>query len=378
MTPLGRRDLLKNAGLAGLSLFGGACAAHKSISAARSGRILAPVKVSPDRIIRTVAGLRPFRPSGFVVKTENLESKIIIHNYGHGGGGMTLSWGTSHLAVEEALKSGHTRYAVLGCGGVGLAAARLLQQRGFEVTIYARDLPPHTTSNISGAQWDPVSVYDHDRVTPQFREQFERAARLSYRYFQDLPGHDYGVRWMENYILSDRPIGDTYHGPQSPIRDLFPETRDLAPNEHPFHSRFVRRFDSMLIAPPIYLNAVLRDFQLAGGRIVVREFGDAKSIFTLPEPAIVNCTGLGAKALFDDDDLMPIKGQLSVLLPQPEVDYAIVKADADLYMFSRADGILLGGTHDRENWTLEPDPAAVERIIEGHRLIFQHTGGAWS
>src|SRR2546428_9673368 len=79
-------------------------------------RRFAKVKVSRERVIRTVVGLRPFRPSGFVVKTEKLDEKTVIHNYGHGGGGITLSWGTAQLAVEEALRSGQTKYAVLGCG----------------------------------------------------------------------------------------------------------------------------------------------------------------------------------------------------------------------------------------------------------------------
>ncbi|MGH7703845.1 MAG: FAD-dependent oxidoreductase, partial [Gemmatimonadales bacterium] len=111
------------------------------------------VRVAPDRLIRTVVGLRPFRPSGFVVRAERRDSKTIIHNYGHGGGGVTLSWGTAQLAIEEALRTGHTSAAVLGCGAVGLATARLLQQHGWTVSIYARDLPPNTTSNIAGGQW---------------------------------------------------------------------------------------------------------------------------------------------------------------------------------------------------------------------------------
>src|SRR4029079_10969735 len=152
-------------------------------------------RVSADRVIRTVVGLRPFRPSGFVVRAEKLDAHTLIHNYGHGGGGMTMSWGTAHLATELALAGGQTRAAVLGCGGVGLATARLLQRRGFAVTIYAKDLPPNTTSNIAGAQWSPAESYDSDHVTPEFREQFVRAARLSHREYQLLAGDYYGVPW---------------------------------------------------------------------------------------------------------------------------------------------------------------------------------------
>ena len=87
---------------------------------------LAPVLVTRDRILRTIVGLRPFRPSGFVVRAEKLGDKVVVHNYGHGGCGVTLSWGTAELAVEEALRTREKRVAVLGCGAVGLATARLL------------------------------------------------------------------------------------------------------------------------------------------------------------------------------------------------------------------------------------------------------------
>src|SRR3954452_16463070 len=59
---------------------------------------LVPVKVSADRIIRKFSGLRPYRPSGFVVRAQRLGEKTVIHNYGHGGCGVTLSWGTADLA----------------------------------------------------------------------------------------------------------------------------------------------------------------------------------------------------------------------------------------------------------------------------------------
>ena len=99
---------------------------------------LKPVNVSPNRVIRTVVGLRPFRPSGFMLKSEQINRKTIIHNYGHGGGGVSLSWGTAKLAVDLALQTQATSFAVLGCGVIGLSTARLLQRKGYQVTIYAK------------------------------------------------------------------------------------------------------------------------------------------------------------------------------------------------------------------------------------------------
>src|SRR6185436_3126152 len=144
-TALDRRELLKTIGLA-TGAFAAGCATGSRVSFSDPPRRFARVRVSPERVIRTVAGLRPYRPAGFAVRTDKLDGKLVVHNYGHGGAGVSLSWGTAELAVEQAAATGATRYAVLGCGAVGLATARLLQRRGHEVVIYARDLPPNTTS----------------------------------------------------------------------------------------------------------------------------------------------------------------------------------------------------------------------------------------
>jgi glycine/D-amino acid oxidase-like deaminating enzyme len=330
---------------------------------------LAPVRVASERVIREVAGLRPFRPPGFRVAVEPLGEKTVVHNYGHGGGGISLSWGSADLAAELAVATPHRRAAVIGAGVIGLSTARLLQDRGFAVTVYAKSLPPDTTSNVAGAQWSPVSVVDSDRVTPSFETEFVAAARFAYRRFQLLAGARYGVWWRENYFLSEGP---RRAGPPrwevAAVRALVPRV-PLAPGDHPFGSLTVASMLTMHIEPSIYLAALLADVRLAGAPVAVRSFPDRASLTTLDEPLLVNCTGLGSAALFDDRELVPIKGQLVVLAPQPEVDYITVGPD-DLYMMPRQDGIILGGTHERGVWTLEPNPSESERILRGHRDLF--------
>ena len=135
-----------------------------------------------------------------------------------------------------------------------------------------------------------------------------------------------------------------------------------------FGARYARQFDTMIIEPPIYLNAMLRDVQVAGGRVVVKELHSKQELAALPEPVILNCTGLGSRELVGDEELMPIKGQLSVLLPQPEIDYTVLQDH--YYMFPRRDGILLGGTFERNVWDLSPDREAEKQVIEAHQRIF--------
>lgn len=367
-----RRWLRVSAGaLAGGWATGCASRPEGWLDAAPPWRPLRPVRVSRDRVIRVVAGLRPYRAEGFVVRAERLAGKLVVHNYGHGGGGVTLSWGTAEMAADLVTYGGREGdVAVVGAGAVGLATGRMLQRRGRKVTIYARDLPPNTTSNIAGAQWSPATVSDN--LDGPFGHQYERAARLAYRHFQNLVAPDYGVRWIDNYYPRERPPGS---GGYSRIRDLFPEWETLEGDEHPFPTRYARRAATMFIEPHRYLQKVLTDFRVAGGKAVVGEIADLEQLAALAEPVIVNCTGMGARELFGDDSLVPIKGQLVVLRPQPGIDYLTVgggrfSTRGSHYMFPRSDGILLGGTFETGVETLDPNPAETERILADHAAFF--------
>ncbi len=378
-------------GLTASALAGGLAAGCASLAGGRRWEDtfagIRPARISPQRVIRVDVGLRPYRSEGFVLRAESFAGKLLVHNYGHGGGGVTLSWGTVDMAADLVTGGGSDGganegggqvgagregdVAVIGAGAVGLATARLLQRRGRAVTIYARELPPNTTSNIAGAQWSPTSVADS--LDGPFGIRFEDASRRAHRHFQNLVGPDYGVRWMDNYFLSERPLG--IPGYMARIRDLYPELEDLEGDEHPFPTRFARRVATMFIEPPRYLRALVRDFRVAGGRVVVGEIADRGQLAGLDEPVIVNCTGLGARDLFGDDGLVPVKGQLVVLRPQPELDYLTIGGGSfsrggSQYMFPRADGVLLGGTFDRGEETLQPDARQTDRILEVHGAFF--------
>jgi D-amino-acid oxidase len=52
------------------------------------------VNIEVPRVIATRVGLRPYRKSGVRLESEKLrDGRAVIHNYGHGGSGFTLSWG---------------------------------------------------------------------------------------------------------------------------------------------------------------------------------------------------------------------------------------------------------------------------------------------
>jgi len=340
-------------------------AARPFFRAPRPGMIgpdkLWPMRLTADRVARVVVGLRPYRPGGYVVRAESLGAKRLVHNYGHGGSGITLSWGTSHQALDIGFAGSGRSHAVIGAGAVGLATARLIQHRGGQVTIYAESLPPDTTSNIAGGQFHTSWLYDGESVDDAWKAQFGQALRLSYRHFQTLIGGPYGVTWRRNYFVTDerQDFGPLSHS----TADTLPEMTVLEPGQHPFGHHWLQRFSAMQIEPMVYLQAMLEDILTAGGKVVVRKFNAPAELAAVPEEVVFNCTGLGARALFGDATMIAARGQLVVFLPQPELDYNLTYGAT--YIFPRSDGIITGGTFERDNWSTEPDPETTLKILAG-------------
>jgi glycine/D-amino acid oxidase-like deaminating enzyme len=131
----------------------------------------------------------------------------------------------------------------------------------------------------------------------------------------------------------------------------------------------------MQIDPGVLLRRLVRDFQLAGGRFVMRNFASADAVLSLREPVIFNCTGLGSRELFGDTQLTAAKGQLVFLPPDPAIDYMLFGSGKGvLYMFPRADVLLLGGTFQRDDFSLHPEAEQTERIVTEHQRIFAAFG----
>ena len=375
-----RRSFVDLGARAALGLALGGCASGRSVSArGRQYAALAPVHVTAGRVIRMTVGLRPHRPSGFVVRAERLDDRLLIHNYGHGGAGMSLAWGTAQLAVEHALQHEARTAAVIGCGVAGLTSARLLQRNGFAVTVYAAALPPHTTSNVSWASFTPLSgLVAFDRRTPEWDAQFRRATEIAYHELQLLVGRGYGVSWLDEYAPTNEITPavsgsveagrNAAEGVAASARLLPPAVTVghelLGPGEHPFPTRYARVRPTLRFEPSIYLDALLRDVLLFGGRVVVRQFDTPHDLMSVSEQIIVNCTGLGSYQLFGDTELVPIKGQLVVLVPQPEVNYMVSG------MMPRSDGIVLGHTMERGVWSLDVNETERARVLERHAQLF--------
>jgi glycine/D-amino acid oxidase-like deaminating enzyme len=314
--------------------------------------VLAPIRAHKDRLFDITVCLRPFRAAGPRLDTEMLGDTLVIHNYGHGGSGWSLSWGSGTIAVQKAMAASPKEIAVIGCGALGLTSAILAQRAGLSVTIYCKDLIQRARSARATGSWTPDSrIALREPAGPQFAVLWEEMARTSwktYRSFLGLPGNP--VEWADRYNLSDitaeegraqseaqNTMGFADYGDR--IADLTPRAIDMPLGSTPFPAKYVRRTTALQFNIASYAHLLLNDFRMAGGKIEMREFHAPSELAQLKEKVVINCTGYGARALWKDESIVPVRGQIGWLIPQPEVTYGL--GYRGVSVVSRSDGIVV-------------------------------------
>jgi glycine/D-amino acid oxidase-like deaminating enzyme len=197
-----------------------------------------------------------------------------------------------------------------------------------------------------------------------------------------MVGPSCGVSWTETYhATNDLDAPPTrLQRDENRLLSLLPDylrperSREvLGPGEHPFPAKYAIRTMALSIDPAIYLEAIIRDVIGAGGRITLRAFATPRDLMTLDQPLIVNATGLGAAALFGDTSVVPVKGQLTLLAPQPEIGYRVsarLPRGVIVGMHPRSDGIVLGNFRDRGNWSLEPEEDVRQWMVDSAIAFF--------
>jgi D-amino-acid oxidase len=381
-----RRFLGQSAALGGLGLLAG-CATPVARSAGPgflSAPTLAPIRAGPGRIMNITVCLRPFRATGPRLDAEMVGDKLVVHNYGHGGSGWSLCWGSGQIAVKTALAGGAKDVAVIGCGALGLAAATLAQRAGAKVTIYAKDWMPDVRSARATGIWSPDSrIALAGSVGPQFPQFWEDMTRASFRVHQRYLGlADGPVEWTDRYTLSDEPFRPRAPDPigfahyDARVRDLTPPVEDVARDAHPFPTRFVRKTSLPMFNITEYGRVLMSDFLLAGGKLEIMEFHAPGELTALRQTVIINCTGYGARALWKDESLAPVRGQIAWLIPQPEVRYGVYYRGVST--ISRRDGMVVQRTGSDESYGYndaneQPDKADAEAAVATIASLFTRT-----
>jgi D-amino-acid oxidase len=379
-----RAFLQRSAALGGVGLLGGCATTGQGagISGFAAPPPLAPIRARTDRITGITVCLRPFRAAGPRIEAEAVGDKLVVHNYGHGGSGWSLSWGSGLNALKIALAGGERDIAVIGCGALGLTAATLAQRAGCRVTIYAKDRAPDARSARATGVWSPDSRIALDSaVSAAFPAQWEEMARRSFRIHQQYLGlADRPVEWTDRYMLADAPSQGRAPQPmdfahyEARIRDLTPPSEAVAAGQHPFPVAHVRRASLPMFNINAYGRMLTNDFLLNGGRIETVEFHTPADLAALKQKVVINCTGYGARALWKDESIVPVRGQIAWLIPQAEVTYGIYYKGVGT--LSRPDGMVVQNSGPDESYGYNdaneaPDRAEADAAIATIAPLFQ-------
>ena len=339
-----------------------------------------------------IVGIRPHRLGGVCLKLEDepiasrFGPKFLIHNYGHGGAGITLSLGCASVVADHVqtlmrdMRRSRMRpsVAVIGSGVIGLTVAAELRRRWrrMPIAVYAKELDVRkTTSFMAGGQFGPSGIgqeYETDEEKNVLADYLRRSRRRIIELQNSSRAHAYGIAIRNDYTLDHRNPAYDYHTPL----DVIPPYRF---GTLPFKNLNTtgREYRTWLINPTILLPRLVAELKRSAVPFRAKHFESKSDFAELRENVIVNCTGYGAKAIMSDDNVIARRGHLVVLRKTLPKQFYFFSGGCwngrIMYVFCRQNDIVVGGTWQRGNDSEtigEPDSATFERILSNARAMF--------
>lgn len=319
--------------------------------------------LSEQGIIGLNVGIRPFRKTGIRIEAESILDKLIIHNYGYGGSGLTLSFGGSKevLDILENEKLTSKTIAVLGAGVVGLTTAYNLLEKGYEVHIYANEWSPNLTSNIAAGIWSPLSFpLDMPEEKKKLHQQMLEVSEQRFLKSTNSDPEFAGVRLICGYSFKTSNAQEaikTKHRGEEVIVHFDNGTIKNG-----------KRIYEIGIDGKLFMEDLFSKVKSKGAILQQKHFESAEDLLHLNESVIINCMSMGSRELFNDHDFIPVRGQIIYFKPQLDIDYLFYQnvpnnPNSWVSIYPWSDRIILGGIYEHGEEALITNPEVISDIV---------------
>ncbi|XP_055294813.1 D-aspartate oxidase-like [Sitodiplosis mosellana] len=257
--------------------------------------------------------------------------------------------------------------AIIGAGVIGTTTAIRLQEQfanRISLTIFSDQFSPKTTGDISAGLWGPYQLGN----TPQ--DKIFTWSKDTHNYFHKLwkdgVAEEAGVSLLPVTRMTtedqsyDVPWKDVVFG----CTDMTKETLERLSAEHKRKYKYGIHFNTFICEPTFFLPYLYKRIQAAGGRIERKRIESFEEVATFD--LVINCTGLGAQVLIKDDyELKPVRGQVMRVKAPWIFDVLLDDSDDGNYIISNMHTIILGGTHQLNDYNQNVDAGDRKFIYEG-------------
>lgn len=139
------------------------------------------------------------------------------------------------------------------------------------------------------------------------------------------------------------------------------------------------RNPGIIIDVPKYLEDLKLQVAQMGANVTILTFNNKEEIIKLPYNTIVNCTGLSARKLFNDDNIYPVKGHMIYLKNQEGIDYSFSYHDPSLgdkfvSLNPQPDRIIIGGSAEVNKNDTHISPHRCAEILHNISAFFRGAG----
>lgn len=323
--------------------------------------------IAKENVIATRVGVRPYRKTGVRIEAEYIGSKLIVHNYGYGGSGLTLCFGGARevLHVLENTKLPSKDVAVLGAGVVGLSVAYDLLAKGYNVHIYADEYSPNLTSDVAAGIWTPASFIQN--LSDEKKELHARMLKNSESRFlksADNAPEFAGVRMIASYSFKSQL------GEESPSKQ---EREEVIVHFDNGVTKRGRRIYELSIEGQVFMKDLYRKVVENGADLKRCHLESLEDVLKIKEPIVINCTSMGSAKLFQDKEFIPTRGQLVYFKQQKEIDYLYFHALDNINdspnqffvsIYPWSDRLILGGVYEKGQSESVVIQEIVDKLIE--------------